>query len=57
LPDLAVVDELLADPISWFAAEKPVLTAVVAQARVENRRVLASELTQVLGRLERISRR
>jgi hypothetical protein len=53
LPEEALVDELLADPVAWFELEKPVLVAASIQARAENRRVLASELSQVVARLER----
>src|SRR6266508_579870 len=53
LPDDIVVDELRTDPAGWVEAERHILHAVVAQARTENRRVLSSELSQVLARLER----
>jgi DNA-binding SARP family transcriptional activator len=56
LPDEAVVGELLADPAGWLRTERPVLRAVVAQTQAESRRVLSSELAQVLGRLERAAR-
>ncbi len=54
LPDPELLDDLLSDPIGWFEAERPILDTVVTQAKAENRRVLASELGQVLGRLERL---
>jgi hypothetical protein len=53
LPTGVDLDRLLPDPQAWFDRERPVLVAVAAQARAEKRRVLASELAQVIGRLER----
>jgi hypothetical protein len=46
------VAALLIDARSWFRRERPALIAITAQARSENRRVLASELAQVISRLE-----
>jgi DNA-binding SARP family transcriptional activator len=54
LPAGVDVDRLLADPRGWFERERPVLSAVVTQAHGEKRGVLASELAQVITRLERV---
>jgi len=53
LPTGVDLDRLLPDPQAWFDRERPILVAAAAQARTEKRRVLASELAQVIGRLER----
>jgi DNA-binding SARP family transcriptional activator len=51
LPDQATVDALLADPLAWFEAERPVLRAVIAQGRAQDH-VLAAALGQMCERLE-----
>jgi DNA-binding SARP family transcriptional activator len=52
LPAGVDLERLLADPVSWFEHERPILSAVATHARAERRTVLASELTQVISRLD-----
>jgi DNA-binding SARP family transcriptional activator len=52
LPDDATVDALLTDPLAWFESERPVLSAVVAQAHAERQHAVAAQLATVLGRLD-----